>query len=837
MKRKLILSAGSALLVLCGSAFSYDLNNPALTPVKLAPAPVHGDLKLVENGKLNFAIVTAKRGKHAKAVGVLSEAFEKCTGAVPEVFDETQLEKYSRFPLLFLIGKSSLTEPLGVDVEKMPTDGFTIRTFDRGVAIIGYDSAALPRPKRDLVHRPPTFQGSLYGALDFVERFMGCRFYYPGDYGTIWPKLKDFTVKPCSYTDGPYFLTRDEYFQVTSTMKSQAQRLNRLLGKMRKDGKSPYFENDRFDMTVRYRLGIAKNFHPMHEPRPEKLMKFYPDKKDVIFFKSVTGYQYYNPKHHEGNDFDLTNLEFADLLIDAMKKYYASNGKDFRIWGDCPSDKYVVFGQCDGEVSLTDMIQNPTVRKLNLITPENVKRGSAMSDVYGRFLQYYANRVKKEFPGVRVQFLAYQGGTNAPLDIKRWTLPDNVDVEYCAHVFPRLARNPEKIARTLDELKRWYVALGNRPVEGLWLYHIPASNASPFLRAICSQFVADIPKACGKYLGRTKLYYDQYGPLDFSYYYSEYVGFRAKWNPNLDVDAAIEEHWVPFYGKDAAPFLKEFHRLLKDAYLKYYVMAPKTDLNPVYPPALINQLEKLLEQAEKVLPKDSIEYKRFLVFKDPWPKAIAAQRLQQNHVRRTAKVYQLLPGEQIAVDGRGDEKFWSKVVPVELMDPKGAGAPFAKPVSLKMVWDKDAIYGLAEMGYPHDGNPDKDIWQNDSWEFFFSPGTGREEFYQIVWDSVGQNFTGQKRLLPISTPLNKDFKIPGLQCKIAKGDGHWSMEFMIPFASLRQKTPRTYSVWTWNAVWNKLGAPTDYKASSMCLGTNANIGQFGYLKFEGKVLK
>ena len=45
-------------LALAGTLSGYDVKNKALAPVKFSTAPKHADLKMVENGKLNFAIVS-----------------------------------------------------------------------------------------------------------------------------------------------------------------------------------------------------------------------------------------------------------------------------------------------------------------------------------------------------------------------------------------------------------------------------------------------------------------------------------------------------------------------------------------------------------------------------------------------------------------------------------------------------------------------------------------------------------------------------------------------------------------------------------------------------------
>ena len=67
-----------------------------------------------------------------------------------------------------------------------------------------------------------------------------------------------------------------------------------------------------------------------------------------------------------------------------MKKYYASGGKDYNIWSYPPNKQYINIGQCDGEVPDMDMLRNPTVQKLKLISQADIDSGVAQRNVYGR---------------------------------------------------------------------------------------------------------------------------------------------------------------------------------------------------------------------------------------------------------------------------------------------------------------------------------------------------------------------------------------------------------------------------------------------------------------------
>ena len=91
---------------------------------------------------------------------------------------------------------------------------------------------------------------------------------------------------------------------------------------------------------------------------------------------------------------------------------------------------------------LSEVIHDPVVRKLNLITENDIRRGkdAEMANVYGRFYQYLANRVKKELPGKKLWILAYYNTKFASLD-PQWKLPDNVEVNLCIGGLPLKTRN------------------------------------------------------------------------------------------------------------------------------------------------------------------------------------------------------------------------------------------------------------------------------------------------------------------------------------------------------------------------------------------------------------
>ena len=121
-----------------------------------------------------------------------------------------------------------------------------------------------------------------------------------------------------------------------------------------------------------------------------------------------------------------------------------------------------------------------------------------------------------------------------------------------------------------------------------------------------------------------ELYLDHYHEgLEYYHYCANYAGYRGMWNPNFDYEAAIEEHWIPFYGKDAGPELREFHKLLNECFMKFHL--PQDDLNPLYPVSYLDKMEAHLKKAQKVVEPGTIEARRVAFYLTPWKDAIAAQ--------------------------------------------------------------------------------------------------------------------------------------------------------------------------------------------------------------------
>ena len=87
---------------------------------------------------------------------------------------------------------------MGLDPARtqIPRDGFFIRTAGKDILIAGCDDPKVDpaRAMRGGVWDQHYERATLFGVYDFLERFAGCRFYLPGELGTIVPRKAAISV-------------------------------------------------------------------------------------------------------------------------------------------------------------------------------------------------------------------------------------------------------------------------------------------------------------------------------------------------------------------------------------------------------------------------------------------------------------------------------------------------------------------------------------------------------------------------------------------------------------------------------------------------------------------
>lgn len=759
------------------SASAYDLHTKALTPITEQAKPAGAAMAFVKAGKCDFSInYDTKHAECRKAAKLLEDVF---AAALPE--KPVYCGKYS-------ITLKPSTDPL--------EQKLSVATTSEGIVLGG---------------------NVWYAALDFCERFLGCRWYFPGDCGTIIPALKDLVIKPVAYEDEPYFrgYRGDRFYPYTSVENAS-----------RRDHWKPYtgdIDPKKVSAYLDYwRTGGRGVGAGGHSPRPECIAKSHPDKLETIFYKSPYGKFYYNPGGHVGNAFNVLDFGFADLLIEDWKAYYASKGKDDRGgFGGALKPDSCSFGVCDTYIPISDVITHPLVKKLDLVKESDLKRDvdAGMCNIYARFYQYLGNRLKKEMPDKQLFLLIYYNSKNASLD-PRWKLPDNIEVNVCDGRLPGKTRNAAAMEKTKTLFREWYEALGNRPAMKAWLY---AARFNRFGRAVMPEFIGDVPKILGKYLNRDgAVFYDYDGGQDlWHYFYSAYCGVRAQWNPELDCDAAVDEMMELLCGAEAGAYLKKFHRDLKNAYIEYCAKVESSEGGQI-PRSVVETFQADLAAAKKCLKEGTIEMRRYNLIADYWPTAFETQLALADY---EPPVYE--------VKRYSKDLDWSKLTPMPLVEFKSGAAPKI-PAYFRLAWDEEGLHGRFEAPYAPRAEKAKDMWSNDSVELIFTPGLKKEVEYQLAYDCFDRQHVQKQRFLPIPQPPDASFSAPGFRHESKIGAAEWKSEFFIPWTLFEEGAPKVYDSWNANFVRTKFSEPFERTSSAFTLGNNHKREMFGILRFVGK---
>ena len=146
----------------------------------------------------------------------------------------------------------------GISLEDQPRDTFIISAGEGRIMIAGCDSPSLD----------PAALGeraTLFGVYEFLERFAGCRFYFPGELGEVVPHRERIDVPVSVMFRSPTFCVRSvstgsdgAWFGETQKLKRECGRaLNWFRLRLESDRKPFGHGQNGFDMTGRF-----KESHP-----------------------------------------------------------------------------------------------------------------------------------------------------------------------------------------------------------------------------------------------------------------------------------------------------------------------------------------------------------------------------------------------------------------------------------------------------------------------------------------------------------------------------------------------------------------------------------------------
>ena len=159
-------------------------------------------LTIVEAGKARAVIVVEPdEPKAMKAGQALQTYIEKMSGTRLSLVQEG--EAVEGDPVRLLIGHTQAARELGVEIpagydrtmrpEIFEEEGYALKTVGRSIVIGGNNDGH--------------YKGTLYAAYALLER-LGCRWYFPDDWGEVVPKKKTISVPDLDVVSRPDFAVR-----------------------------------------------------------------------------------------------------------------------------------------------------------------------------------------------------------------------------------------------------------------------------------------------------------------------------------------------------------------------------------------------------------------------------------------------------------------------------------------------------------------------------------------------------------------------------------------------------------------------------------------------------
>ena len=629
------------------------------------------------------------------------------------------------------VGDSPYAKALGINTASFDRDGFAVKSGKNMIVIAGRDSGSGdPALKRDNYFEHAT----LFGAYDFLERFCGVRFYFPGKFGEVVPRAASISVNAMDIYDRPDHFQRRSHEFSNKWFDTENAKGGPVLQDYRRRAQTFYVPCCHSLENSGYYRRFAKT-HPEY------------------FAKAPNGQIYPADHWSVGSGCYLSEGYRKEIFLDAVSWFKGEHPSKRGIMGGSdrkpsPGFRWPVVTAQPGFFSIMpgDHHRRCLCDKCKAYMAkhgENEYVWDMVADI--------AERVRKEGIKGKITAMAYARYTEVP---KR-KLPSNMEVMVA--VTGPWAERDANLRKTGDErIRSWTKALGKK----VWLWTYPSklnANSNPGIPQMA-------PRTIGKYFKRQAPYtfgafYESESDQWIFNYLNTYVYFRQAWDNSVDIDALVDEHHKVMFGK-AAPVMNQFYNALEDIWMnKMLGKIQETELGPVivpptlhdvwekiYSPAQLKALEQLLDKAEKAVSGETLGRVKFIREKFLDSLKQASQKYFREKEALAGWNYYVKPlgaNEKITVDGKLDDSGWKKCEPTFMLPVTGDICEVKTPVRVRI--GKEHLYFAFECMEPRmdEINTErmekdhKDLWMDSVVEFFLNPSGDGKEYYQFIVNSKG----------------------------------------------------------------------------------------------------
>ena len=755
-------------------------------------------LEIVKDGKPVAVIIIEKNPTPVVQYSVeeLNEHFFLSTGCKLKVLTDNP----EGLPAIH-IGKTELTEKLGLSPDFLPPDTWLIRKVGQNLIISGGDNNLGIHPLgKDLVPF-----GTLFATYEFLERVLGARWYWPGESGLVIEKKTDVVIEKVSWHGKPSYQTRFAFAAIPED-KDFSEKDARI-----------WWRRMRWGGTDGNPVGMHSFAH-----WNKKFGLSHPE----WFALQSNGKRLNNPDAtgNEAGHLCYTNPEVISEVVSEIRQRFDSS----------PGLKYATV--MPGDSNGIYYCRCPNCQAL--VQYDKPSSGTHSLAIW-TFVNKVAAEILKTHPDRYISCCAYAEYRDIPDNV---FFQPNVCVTYCVPMKPEIWHSEYK-KNYLSGLKAWSKKVKNIYVWDYWLQRwYPGLYGAPaiFPHILQDIYLLDYGIIKGRVIELVNK--DTSGALkphwqNWLYdHLNVYIGFRLLWNIETDVDKTIEEFYKLFYGP-AAPLIQKFYQEMEKAYLNPETKGPDfswnwdTCWNQTYTRSFVQNVMGYLQQAEIISRGHETYHKRVIKLLQgflPFEEASKRYSTADRNISVKEKVILPLFTDKPVIDGLLTDNCWKNAVKLEEFVTLHNSKNIRAKTEFFLGYDVNNIYVAAichfsdkELKLPVQENTvDGNVWTGESCEIFIAPD--EKQYFQFM---IGPGNVYADGFVPDVTKPAKDFltwNCREVVYKTAVADKKWTFEIQIPLQSINREAlkngflgnfcrnhyyfsdeeSRTKKIWSWEpSLW------------------------------------
>lgn len=576
-------------LAMAGTAHAESLTPTDMSPVTWQPAPQHAPVVLVQDGQAKAVVYVADPQPTTSLKLLLAELVEVIklsSGAELSVVAEPPAAEQPAI----IIGDGPQSRAAGIDAAAIAIDGFVIKTQANRVYLVG---STQPLPRNEGITDVYSNDGAAYAVADFLERFVGVRWYWPTIAGgrTI-ERHATLAIAPAHYRDQPVFRMRQFFPDYGWKLPAKARWFDKqplpfppaaIPAGVTEINLKPYLPLVRGGNSWPYLIKVHQPQHFMGQ-----------------YDQWIGRPQLFQKKPDGTPDLNMLCYSSPETLA-----YLLEGCADAWDRGKAAAAPWV---------TTASVTVSPGDYSVDCHCPpcqKTMAEGGAPLLV-GRFVKQMGEQVKQRWPGKQVIYLPYYNYQFCPEKVE---FPDNVQIMVCTTYAPMaLTRQPVSRSTTEKNVRAWSKKIGG-PIT-TWDY---SDRGSGWTHGPVQypHLVQDFYKQNQEFLAGSFLN----GGIMSDWTTSAptlYVWMRVMWNPDLNVDAVLDEMCKRLYGK-AAPAVRELLQLQCDRWQTAKWNEELTDAGHVppklfaeiWPPEVVAKMQALRQRAQQEMKGDPAAEQRF----------------------------------------------------------------------------------------------------------------------------------------------------------------------------------------------------------------------------------